>query len=104
MASLMQLARIAFSVSACGEITVVCRAFVTRSSETCSGFCAGEAVAEESSHPFQALLHPCFQRKAPCHRAWLEELLLLMGAREKQMYASEVSRTEGGRQIFFDQG
>ena len=52
------------------EITVVCckwscnmcRAFVTRSSETCSGFCAGEAVAEESSHPFQALLHPCFQR------------------------------------------
>ena len=28
---------------------IMCRAFVTRSLETCSGFCAGEAVAEESS-------------------------------------------------------
>ena len=50
---------------------IMCRAFVTHSSETCCGFCPEEAVAEESSHPVQALLHPCFHRLVPCHRAWL---------------------------------
>ena len=57
----------------------------------------GDVVVEESSHPFQASFHPCFQRAAPCHRAWLEELLLIMAAGERQMYALEVSRKAAGR-------
>ena len=57
----------------------------------------GNVVVEESSRPIQASFHPCFQRAAPCHRAWLEELLLLMAAGERQMYASEVSRKAAGR-------
>ena len=57
----------------------------------------GDVVVEESSHPIQASFHPCFQRAAPCHRAWLEELLLIMAAGERQMCALEVSRKAAGR-------
>ena len=57
------------TVVCCKCSCIMCKAFVTRSSETCSGFCAGEAVAEESSHPSQALLHRCFHRELPCHWA-----------------------------------
>ena len=56
------------------------KAFVTRSPETCSGFCVGEAVAEESSHPFQAPL--------PATKRWLEKLQTLMVAGERQACAS----------------
>ena len=54
------------------------------SSEICPGFCAGEAEAEESSHPSQAPLQPCFYRVRPC-RPWLEELLLLLVTRRVQV-------------------
>ena len=57
------------TVVCCTCSCIMCTAFVTRSSETCSGICAGEAVAEESSHPFQASFHPCFHRVVPCHWA-----------------------------------
>ena len=60
LSSLMRLARtVSVFCERLWEITVVCcmwscimcREVVTRSSENCSGFCAGEPVAEELSHP-----------------------------------------------------
>ena len=74
------------TVLCCKWSCIMCRAVATSSSETCSD--VGGAVAEESSHPFQALLHPCFHRVVPCHWAWLQEMLLLMGRQGD----SEVSR------------
>ena len=46
--------------------------------------CMGDVVAEMSSHPFQAPFHPRFQRAAPCHRAWLDKLPLLVVAKERE--------------------
>ena len=71
--------RWAMTVVCCKPSCIVCKAVVARSSEICSGFCTGETVAEESSHPFQAPLQPFFRRVLPCHGTWLEELLLLAG-------------------------
>ena len=71
------------TVDCCECSCIVCKAVVTRSSDTCSGFCAGETVVEEPSQPFQAPLQPCFHQVLR-HRPWLEELLLLIGHRRKQ--------------------
>ena len=57
------------TVVCCTWSFIICRAVVTRSWETCSGFHQSEAVAEKSSDPFQALLQLYFHRVVPCHWA-----------------------------------
>ena len=75
---------------------------MTRSSGISSG--AADSVVVESSHSFQAAFYPCFQRLVPCHRAWLEELLLLMVARDREAGGSEVSREKGGKHFVLARG
>ena len=55
------------SVVCCKWSCIVCRALVTRSSETCPDM--DRLIPEESSHPFQAPPQPCFNRVLPCHWA-----------------------------------
>ena len=73
---------------------------MTRSSGISSG--AADSVVVESSHSFQAAFYTCFHLVVPCHQAWLEELLLLMVAREAG--GSEVSREKGGRHFVLARG
>ena len=73
---------------------------MTRSSGISSG--AADSVVVESSHSFQAAFYPCFHLVVPCQQAWLEELLLLMVAREAG--GSEVSREKGGKHFVLARG
>ena len=62
---------------------------MTRSSGISSG--AADSAVVEVAHSFQAAFNPCFQPAVPCHPAWLEELLLLMVARNREAGGSEVA-------------
>ena len=61
----------------------------------CTGFCAGTAVAEEASHPFQSLLHPCLHRWLPatgrdwrsCCCSWSLGRRATQGSRDKRRQA-----------------
>ena len=68
----------------CKLSCIVCRAFIARSSDICSRFCAGETVAEKSSQPFGHPSSLASVRVISCHGPWLKDLLLLTCHRRTQ--------------------
>ena len=81
----------------CKWSCIMCRAFVTRSSEICSDM--DGAMAEELSHPFQAPFHH-WKR---CCASWSPEKSRRVQV-QGHLTLRMVWRKKSGRQIVVDQG